>query len=182
MKICINGGHFSDKDSGAISELGLQESEVTYRLMELVSYYLQQDDYDTLMVYENELYKITDESNLWGADLFVSIHCNSAYNPEIKGTETFYLRQSNESANLARLVQKQIVSNLGTVDRGINTAEFVVLRDTHCPGILIETAFLSNEADAKLLADENQLDKFAAAIASGIVDYYASASLRECVA
>ena len=172
-KICINGGHFTGKDPGAVGKSGLCESDVTYRIMELVSYYLQQVDYDTLMVYENELSDIVYASNEYGADLFISIHCNAAENTSAKGTETFCISMDSPGGKLASLVQDQIVSNLGTVNRGVKNENFYVLRHTDCPAILIETAFISNEEDEAMLLNENKLDEFASAIARGISDYFA---------
>ena len=47
--------------------------------------------------------------------------------------------------------------------------ELTVLKRTHMPAVLIETAFIDNDEDALLLI--NHADDFAAAIARGITDY-----------
>jgi len=171
MKVTINGGHYPGRDSGAVGHTGLQEASVTCDMMAQVACYLRAVSCVVLEVQENVLSQITDASNRFGADVFVSIHCNAATNTDAKGTETFCIATGGDSEKLATCIQKQIVSSLGTVDRGVKTDNFYVLRLTDCPAVLVETAFISNEDDEKMLADENIRDQFAAAIARGITDY-----------
>jgi N-acetylmuramoyl-L-alanine amidase len=171
MKITINGGHYPGLDSGAVGASGLQEATVARDIMKHTACYLRAVGYNVLEVQKNELRQITDASNAFGADLLVSIHCNAATNISAKGTETFCYQLGGSGEKLARCIQSQIINSLGTVDRGIKTANFAVLRDTDCPAVLVETAFISNAEDEALLADEAKRDQFAAAIARGITDY-----------
>jgi len=174
MKICINAGHCPNLDSGAVGVSGLQEAHVAQDIAQLVQYYLQQANYETLVVQENELYQITDASNAFGADLFVSIHCNAADNRDAQGTETFCYSEMSEGGKLARCIQRQIINNIGTADRGVKShSGFYVLRNTDCPAVLVETAFISNSEDEAVLASEEGKDNFAKAIARGISDFYA---------
>jgi N-acetylmuramoyl-L-alanine amidase len=171
MKIVINGGHYPGLDSGAIGASGLQEAVVARDVMMRTACFLRAVGYDVLEVQENELYLITDESNAFGADLFVSVHCNAAANTEAKGTETFCYKFGGKGEKLARCIQSQIIGSLGTVDRGVKEGNFAVLRNTDCPSVLVETAFISNLDDEALLNSEAKRDQFAAAIARGISDY-----------
>lgn len=172
IKITSNGGHYPGLDSGAVGQTGLQEADVTSNVMELVMYYLQQaGDFDILLVQENELYQITNASNKFCADLFISIHCNAAENRNAQGTETFCYKFGGESEKLAQCIQSQIVNSMDTVDRGIKEGNFAVVRDTNCPAALVELAFISNKDDELLLI--NRQDDFARAIARGITDYIA---------
>jgi len=173
MKSCINGGHCPGKDSGAVGPTGLQEADVTSEIMQKVMYYLQQAGYyNVLMVQENELYQITNASNAFGADVFVSIHCNGVENRSAHGTETFCYRFGGDSERLANCIQNQIIASMGLGDRGIKEGNFAVLRDTDCPAVLVELAFISNVEEEAMLADPVMQDKFAAAIARGITDYH----------
>lgn len=171
MKITINGGHCPGCDSGALGHTGLQEADVTCDMMGRVAHYLRAISYDVLEVQENVLSRITNRSNEFGADLFVSIHCNASMNVDARGTETFCYATGGESEKIANCIQQQIVQHLGTVDRGVKTGNFYVLRQTDCPAVLVETAFISNLEDEELLADEKIRDEFAAAIARGVTDY-----------
>ena len=149
----------------------MQEADVVHDIMQLVMYYLQQADYDVLTVQDNNLSVITNASNNFGSDLFVSIHCNAAENTKAKGTETFCYQLAGQSEKLARCIQNQIVRTFSTTDRGIKTANFAVLRDTNCPAVLVETAFISNSEDELLLNSDQGKDDFAKAIARGVTDY-----------
>lgn len=170
MKICVNGGHYPGKDSGAVGEY-LQEAEVARQLMQKVAGYLRNVGYEVLEVQENELYEITNAANEWGADLFVSIHCNAAANRSARGTETFCYG-GGEGESLAYCIQKELVGSIGTVDRGVKYSQgLYVLKYTECPAVLVETAFISNAEDEALLRDRQS--DFARAIARGVTDYFA---------
>lgn len=174
MKIAINGGHYPGKDPGAVGATGLQEAVVAQDIMQSVMYYLQQAGYETIQIQENELQDICDQSNEFGADLFVSIHCNAAGNTEAQGTETFCMSEFSEGGKLARCIQSQIISSMGTVDRGVKVGSgLYVIKHTDCPAVLVETAFISNTEDECILASEKGQDGFARAISRGITDYVA---------
>ena len=171
MKICINAGHCPGLDSGAVGTY-LQEANVTKEIAEIVCADLQAVGYETLFVQENELYDISDASNEFGADAFVSIHCNAAGNTSAKGTETFAYSAGSDGEKLASFIQNQIIGALGTVDRGVKYSKgLYVLKHTDCPAVLVETAFISNAEDEKLLAEKKA--EFAHAIARGVSDFYA---------
>nr|WP_092069538.1 N-acetylmuramoyl-L-alanine amidase [Dendrosporobacter quercicolus]NSL47509.1 N-acetylmuramoyl-L-alanine amidase [Dendrosporobacter quercicolus DSM 1736]SDL92324.1 N-acetylmuramoyl-L-alanine amidase [Dendrosporobacter quercicolus] len=176
MKITINGGHCPGLDSGAVGATGLQEAVVVKGVMQRVAGYLRDIGAVVLEVQKNELYQITDTSNRFGADLFVSIHCNAAVNRAAQGTETYCYSLGGQGEKLAGCIQRQIVNSLGTVDRGVKTAGFYVLKNTDCPAVLVELAFISNPEDEVLLADAGKRDEFARAIARGITDYLAGVS------
>lgn len=179
MKICINGGHCPGLDSGAVSAKGLQEANVVRDMMTLVHGYLQQVGYEVLSVQKNDLQAICDASNSYGADLFVSIHCNSAGSAIAKGTEVWYNDGSVVGLKLAKCILNQILDSLQVVNRGVKDAVpgvngLYVLKNTDCPAVLVETAFISNLEDEELLASDQGKDDFAKAIARGITDYVAT--------
>ena len=61
--------------------------------------------------------------------------------------------------------------SLKTRDRGQKTSHLGVLRKLDCPGVLIESAFLSNPAEARKVATPEFRDQIAAAIVAGIESY-----------
>ena len=89
MKIAINAGHYPGLDSGAVGMAGLEEAVVNQDIMVKVAAYLRVVAYEVLEIQENVLSKITGASNNFGAELFISIHCNGAIDPSARGTETF---------------------------------------------------------------------------------------------
>jgi N-acetylmuramoyl-L-alanine amidase len=174
-KIFINPGHApnGDPDPGAVnSDTGLRESDVAFSIGQKVAEYLQKVGCETRILQDDSLEQICGEANSWQADLFVSIHCNSAANSEALGTETYFYYGSALGAKLAGCIQSQVIKSLGTVDRGVKEAGFYVVKYTDMVSCLVETAFISNSDDEKLLADPVKQDKIAAAIARGITDYF----------
>lgn len=170
MKICLNAGHYPGVDPGAVGKRSY-EAEVAKHLTGLVAKYLEAAYCDVLFVQENDLEDIVGASNNWGADLFVSIHCNAA-NTKARGTETFHYYGSEKGYALAECIQMQLACSIDTFDRGVKQAGFFVLKYSDCPAVLVETAFIDNEEDEELLLKYS--DCFARAIARGITDYVSS--------
>lgn len=116
-------------------------------------------------------------ANQTGADLFVSIHCNSANNPDAHGTETYYCARSEKGAIAARLIQEELVKTLGLRDRQTQEGNYYVLRETVMPAVLTEIAFINNQREEQLLARPDFRIKVAQAISRALVKYF-GASLR----
>jgi N-acetylmuramoyl-L-alanine amidase len=54
----------------------------------------------------------------------------------------------------------------------IESANFAVLKTPSIPSVLVETAFITNENDARLLANDEFLEKFAQSLYKATVDYF----------
>ena len=84
-KVFLNPGHDElslkgtpDYDPGACNEeMGLYENEVALAVGELVQQYLIAAGCDTKLLQSESLSWICESANSWGADLFISIHCNA---------------------------------------------------------------------------------------------------------
>ncbi len=137
-------------------------------------------------------------ANHAGADLFVSIHFNSLF-PDTKttGTEVFTFppqfqrsdqswsegvddtermpspvnRFDHWSAVLAGAMHRDVLAALQTTDRGKKLKHLAVLRGLNCPGVLVESAFLSNDAEARRVATPEFRQQIAGALAAGVRDY-----------
>ena len=97
-------------------------------------------------------------------DLFVSIHNNAVENrPNISGMETFYYPHANDaeigltSKEVAEIMQKHLVQELGTIDRGAKHGNLQVLRETTIPATLVEIGFLTNSEESAKLASSRSL-------------------------
>ena len=176
-KIFINPGHdpvslkgTEGYDPGAVNEyLELAENEIAASIGELVEKYLNDAGCETKVLQDESLEKICAVANAWGADLFVSIHCN-AFNELAHGTETHTYPGDADGMKLAKCINDQIVNSLDITDRGTKESRFTVLSGTNMPAVLVETAFINNTSDAIMLRDDQ--DEFARAIARGVTDYY----------
>ena len=177
MKVFLNPGHApnGDPDPGATNnDTGLRESDVAASVGALTERYLNDAGVDTASIQLDDLGGICWAANKSGADLFVSIHCNSAEDSAALGTEVCVHPNSYVGHKLGQCIQDQIVQSLGTVDRGLKERVpgvngLYVLNQTDMPAVLVEMAFISNEDDEQLLA--NRQDDFARAIARGVTDY-----------
>ena len=108
-------------------------------------------------------------------DLFVSIHCNASRLHNARGFESYCYCIDSEAGKAAFFIQQEIYKGVrpfapGFWDRGVKMyRNFAVLRDTRMPAVLVETGFIDNEADVKLLTEHSE--DFAAAIARGVTDW-----------
>lgn len=104
-------------------------------------------------------------ANALEADLFISIHCNNAYqNPDANGTEVLYTQYQNSemqmnSKKLAQICLEELVAELQLKDRGLVARgdDLTVLQQAEVPAVIVELAFMSNTADMETLKkDETQ--------------------------
>lgn len=79
-----------------------------------------------------------------------------------------YLTQSIQFADL---IQKNIIKTEGYSDRGVKQAGFLVLHQVNMPSVLVETGFLTNPDEEKILTNDAYQTKMATAIFDAFVDY-----------
>ena len=113
------------------------------------------------------------------ADAFISLHMNSAENGSAKGTEVYYSTQNNKvtdsglrSSIMAEMMCEELIWNMNTEDRGVKTANFVVVYKNTVPSILIELGFLSNKSDYKKLKSKKYQEIASKTIAGVIRDFF----------
>jgi len=82
--------------------------------------------------------------------------------------QTEFLKESNE---LALMINRSLASNLKILNRGVDQAGFVVLNKAYMPSVLVETAFISNKEEEKLLSKSSFKDKIALALYQSILDF-----------
>lgn len=181
--ICIDPGH-GGSDPGAAGPTGTKEKDNTLAISLLLRERLERNgatvfmtrDTDKDVSYpdssaDEELGARVDVANESGADIFISVHNDSFTNPTAVGTTTFHYGDA-ESARLAGHVQKCLVDELGTRDRGSRFASFYVIRYTDMPAILVEVAFISNPEEEVLLASVDGRFKAAESVFQGVVKYF----------
>ena len=177
--VMLDPGH-GGVDPGAIGPTGVREADITLAIAKRVASILSPvvdvrltRDTDTSFshVTSTDLSIRTRLANQAGADVFVSIHCNSATNNTAGGTETYHYPGSTLGNTLAKAVHDCVMPVLCLADRGIKTANFAVLRETNMPACLVELAFISNPREEELLGYAAFQELAAAAIAQGIASY-----------
>ena len=169
MKIFINPGHDPRVDSGAVNPTyGTRECDIARQGGEMLADYLSNAGCIVKIMQDDDLDMVCATSNEWGADLFVSLHCNACNDHNARGTETWY--KSFNGQRLANYIQSQIIRSTNTIDRGVKQSDRLwVLRSTDAVAVLVEMAFIDNDDDLEFMTEN--LDKIVRAIARGITDY-----------
>lgn len=174
MKIFIDPGH-GGNNPGAVSADGLREADVNLDVALKLGRILTSRGYEIRYSRtENTTVSLTQRANManeWGADYFVSIHCNSNENPNIGGTSTYFYKRGTTSENFALVVNNNLVRQIELRDLGVFSANFAVLRKTYMPAILVELAFISNPEEAQLLSTNTFRQNCAIGIANGISQF-----------
>ena len=172
--ICVDAGH-GGKDSGAVGN-GLLEKDIVLNIAKILKVQLLEKGFNICMTRENDTFiELKDRciiANKAKADIFVSIHCNSAENKSAYGFEIYHSQGSIQGQKLSTDIKLSINENKEIIrtDRGIKTANFTVLTGTNMPAVLVETAFISNIEDSKILKAKQS--EFATAICKGICTYF----------
>ena len=189
MKVVIDPGHAGrNTDPGAVNaKTGLQEADIALVISRLVETYLGAVGYEVKLTRTKWEQAETDDlsyrtalANDWGADIFISLHCNSAVKESAEGYEVWTSLGQTEGDSLATCIYRQIAAEFpdrtGRTDYSDGDPDkesrFYVLVHTDAPACLVEMAFISNDAEAALLADAEWQDRYARAIARGVTDYF----------
>lgn len=172
-KICIDPGH-GGKDPGASTQ-GVNEKDIVLNVSTILKQLLERQGLKVIMTRKNDLFvELKERCNIANgekADVFVSIHCNSAENKSAYGFEIYHSQGSINGQKLAADIELSVNENKSLIraDRGIKTANFTVLTGTNMPAVLVELAFISNDIDREIL--KTKQNEFAKAICKGICNY-----------
>lgn len=180
FKICIDPGH-GGNDPGAVGPSGLKEKDVVLKISLILRDILKAkgfivectrtEDVSLANTINEDLNARVNIANQLKSDYFISIHCNSSTNRTAHGVETYALAAGGQAEKLAQAVQRRLTIETGRANRGVKFANFLVLRKTNMPAILVETAFISNYEEENLLKAPFFIDGVANAVAGGIFDF-----------
>ncbi|MEG0472814.1 MAG: N-acetylmuramoyl-L-alanine amidase [Solibacillus sp.] len=106
-------------------------------------------------------------------DLFVTIHANAIPNAKWRGAQVFFHKDGHPNSELlAKAIQQTLRETLENTDReALSIKQVYLLKKADAPAALVETGFISNEEERKLLATDSYQEKIAFAIARGIENY-----------
>ena len=195
-KICLDPGHGGDDPGYRVGSV--EEKKYTLLLAQELRDQLVKAGFQVSLTRTTDkrvdLPVRPDLARRRGADLFVSLHFNAFPQKPVQGTEVYCLtpagapstnargegagagrfagnRFNDKNMCLAYQVQKSLIKNLGTEDRGVHRARFAVLKDAEMPAILIEAGFLSHPTEGRKILDPAYRRKMARAILEGIQTY-----------
>lgn len=179
--ICIDAGH-GGSDPGALNQtLGIQEKEMTLDVAKRLAALMTRKGWTVVLTRtkdqelapgaatRDELEARCQMASDFGADLFLSIHCNSAANRDATGASTYYYKE--EDYALADAVLASLTAATGRSSRGLHKNRFYVLAHTAMPAVLVETAFISSPEDGALLNQPKFRQKVAEGICQGLIQY-----------
>jgi N-acetylmuramoyl-L-alanine amidase len=193
--VCLDAGH-GGKDKGEISGSHF-EKKYALLLAEDVAELLKGEGFSVVLTRTTDtLVDLPDRplmARQRGADLFVSLHFNSA-SGAVRGVEVYCVtppgfnssnegggrsddgpfvgnEQNDRNVLLAYEMQKSLVRTLPMEDRGMKRSRFEVLREARMPAILVEGGFMSNPNDAAKIYDAAFRKKMARAVVDGILAY-----------
>jgi len=198
--IVLDPGHGGNDDGTTNKRLNLQEKDLTLDTARRLEKLLAARGYRVVLTRTEDRYVALDRrdeiADSAHADLFISIHYNSAA-PSVAGVETWVMtpqfqasteveqdksmipaaypgnRQDVANIVLGYAMHRRMQADLGTSDRGLKRRRLAVLRFLNCPGVLVESAYLSNAAEAARVATPEYRQRIAEAIAHGVDDYVA---------
>lgn len=202
-RIFIDCGH-GGADCGAVSH-SIREKDVSLEIGLGIANTLRENGLLVSLSREKDEFVPLDGrttlANNAGADLFVSIHANSAANSLASGVETFFLnadllqegdcflkniferkhtkdQQAQKCAKSNRLavhvhdaLLKTVRSEHAVIDRKVKSAVSQVLLGAQMPSILVEVGFITHPQEAQLLSEKRYQEKVASGIAIGIMQY-----------
>ena len=175
MKILILDAGHGGSDSGAVGN-ALKEKDINLQMVKYIKAYLDTNYQDIKVILTRstdvfvELVDRAKVANNAKADFFMSCHVNSSTNASGNGWETFtYTKASQASKNYQKKIHETVMKQAPFFkDRGMQSANLSVLRNTVCPSILTESGFISNVNDSNVLKDLNKIQALAIAHALGV--------------
>lgn len=198
LVVVLDAGH-GGYDYGA-SENGLYEKALTLKLAKHCKEELEK--YQGVKVYltrSSDRYVSLDQrveaASDWKADVFVSLHINSAPTASAQGVEVFYPNSnyrpsvSVKGRRLAEQIRRNLVA-MGLKNRGLKVLNsgvsryadgsaadyYAVIRGSKkagFPGIIVEHGFLTNMSDVRnFLKNDASLKRMGVADAKGIAACY----------
>lgn len=187
LLIAVDAGH-GGNDIGAQSEMKkYKEKNLALTAAMMLRRHLKDLGYHVVLTRKKDVFvplrQRTTTANKENANLFISIHFNSAPNKKAEGVEIFYYEPQNKNEErsvkskiLSQHVLSHIVKYTKAQSRGVKTASFHVVKYTKMPAILVEGGFLSNEKETHKLKNPKYLNRIAYGTAQGLHRYFKDAS------
>lgn len=172
--VFLNAGH-GGSDSGAVAN-GFKEKDLNLTIALSCRDELKRHNVKVVMGRDKdvdrtsgEIIEICNDSN---ADLAVDIHNNAGGGD---GAEVFYYSGGGTSETLADNILAEIVK-IGQNSRGAKTKVssdgseyYYFIRETNCPAVIVECAFVDNRTDMKIIDTTKEQKSMGVAIAKGVL-------------
>lgn len=180
--IMVDPGHGGDDfGTNPLGSAKYHEKYLNLSTSQLLKDYLNKMGYAVILTRTDDTFisldQRSDMANQKKADLFVSVHYNSAPSTDANGIEVFYYHDNanpnrmKKSKALARAVIAKMIEQTQAKSRGIKQGNLAVIRETNMPAILIEGGFMTNTHEMEKIKKLSYQKSIAQGIAHGIHDY-----------
>ena len=178
--VVLDPGH-GGRQPGVVRD-GIRESDMVLQVTQKLLQLIEADGFIRAYTTRNsDVYvSLADRARLGNntGDLFLSIHINSSTNIAAHGIETYFRANSLDnfrsltSRNFADIIHRNKLVTLGSNDRGVRTANFVVLRYSTIPAVLVELGFMSNAAERERITGTEFQWQAARALYNGLLEAF----------
>jgi len=173
MRIIIDPGHGGD-DNGAEYGNGkdyLQEDDLNLAIAFYLDYELRMFGHEVKLTRSKDIAVALSNrvamANLWGADLFLSIHADAFHKETASGFSAHVFPESSQT--IARSINRAMAFRFPEHrNRGVRESNFYVLRKTQMPSVLIESEFVSNPETRRFLREPENQKEIAICIRNGV--------------
>ena len=100
----------------------------------------------------------------------VATPLNSSPSVPVKASQV-QTKRSQASLKAASSVLSHILGATASLNRGVRTADYLVIKESKTPAILVEMGFVTHPIEGAQLADSNYLDRIAYGISRGVLEY-----------
>jgi N-acetylmuramoyl-L-alanine amidase len=173
--ILLDPGH-GGLDRGAVSPDGIKEKDIALSMAKKLKAELENIAIDVHMTRSSDELIALDERNKilknTNADIFISIHINSSWNPSLQGINLWYSPGDRETdRQFAEAIEKDIKNKLPLKWKGIKVAPFVVLQGSSIPAIMVHVGFLTNKEDLTIITSPEFQQRFVRVFATAVSRY-----------
>ncbi|MBO5275476.1 MAG: N-acetylmuramoyl-L-alanine amidase [Clostridia bacterium] len=192
--VILDAGH-GGEDGGAVGVNGLIEKECNLAICEILRNLFESSGVRVIMTRSDDRLLYTDyvKGTLKTQDLrnrlevarsnenacFISIHMNKFSDGKYAGLQVYYSPNHEASQRIASAIQTCVTELLQPDNtRKIKKADssIYLLDRIQSPAVMVECGFLSNEAEAAKLADEDYRKELAMMIYSAVMEQIQSAA------
>jgi N-acetylmuramoyl-L-alanine amidase len=189
--IVVDPGHGGI--DGGTSRNGVLEKNINLDISNKLKFHLEQKGYKIVMTrledvsldelsskgvsrHHRDLNARVNIINNSNAQLFLSIHGNcQSKNCNADGSLVIYNNKFTQNKSLACFIQRSlnnmVVNGRNRTTRDPQSGSFFILNNSNIPGVIVETAFLTNSTEFKLLMEDGFRDDIAKAIAEAVENY-----------
>lgn len=183
IRVYIDQGHNPQNPNAGAEGNGYREQDIVYRVGQELFALLDADpDFEarlsrptpttSLGVSNADSLRLRVEgARAFGADLFLSLHTNSASSPAVGGSEALVFSAASPSYRIAEDLLLELTAATGFRNRGVKLRPgLYILRRTPMPAVLLELGFITNPREAVYMYENPRL--FARGIYNGLRRYY----------